>query len=79
MVYSDGGEVWGSPTSVAMVLGYWEGRSGPCEPGVALGGERRVRPLYEGHGNWPFNVAYAATPGMEAYVARFTQAQQKTG
>ncbi len=29
--------------------------------------------IYDGYGNWPFNTAYAATKGMEAYVARFTR------
>ncbi len=28
--------------------------------------------IYDGHGNWPFNTAFAATEGMEAKVARFT-------
>jgi hypothetical protein len=27
---------------------------------------------YRGHGNWPFNAAYAATFGLEGYVARFS-------
>ena len=33
MVYPDGGEVWCSPTSTSMVLGYW-GATGPCQPRV---------------------------------------------
>lgn len=32
--------------------------------------------VYRGYGNWPFNTAYAATPGLEAYVARFTSLAQ---
>ena len=28
--------------------------------------------IYNGHGNWPFNTAYAATFGYEGYVARLT-------
>jgi hypothetical protein len=32
--------------------------------------------LYKGHGNWPFNTAYAATHGLEGYVARFTSLAQ---
>ena len=28
--------------------------------------------VYDGHGNWPFNTAYAASQGYEGYVARFT-------
>ena len=72
MVYPDGGEVWCSPTSVSMVLGYWAGRSGPCEPGVRSAVSGVYDRVYEGHGNWPFNAAYAANQGMEAYVTRFT-------
>ncbi len=77
MVYPDGGNVWCSPTSVAMVLGYW---AGDGEPGGDAR-EARVRAavagvydgVYGGHGNWSFNVAYAGSaPGMEAYVARFS-------
>jgi hypothetical protein len=72
MVYPDGGEVWCSPTSVAMVLGYWAGESGPCEPGVRSAVAGVYDRIYRGHGNWPFNAAYAASRGMEAYVTRFT-------
>ncbi|HEU5087913.1 MAG TPA: peptidase C39 family protein [Roseiflexaceae bacterium] len=76
MVYSDGGEVWCSPTSTSMVLGYWEHDSGPCEPRVRAAVAGVYDWLYDGHGNWPFNTAYAATHGMEAYVARFTSLAQ---
>ena len=34
MVYSDGGNIWCSPTSTSMVLAYWRGAGGPCEPRV---------------------------------------------
>jgi hypothetical protein len=76
MVYPDGGEVWCSPTSVAMVLGYWEGRRGPCEPGVRAAVSGVYDSVYEGHGNWPFNAAYAGSGGLEAYVTRFTSMSQ---
>lgn len=71
MVYPDGGNVWCSPTSTAMVLGYWGRAGGPCEPRVraAVAGVYDWR--YRGHGNWAFNTAYAAAQGMEAYVVRF--------
>lgn len=72
MVYPDGGEVWCSPTSTSMVLGYWNGDSGPCEPRVRAAVEGVFDWIYDGHGNWPFNTAYAATQGYEGYVARFT-------
>jgi hypothetical protein len=71
MVYPDGGEVWCSPTSVSMVLAYWENYGGPCEPRVRAAVEGVFDWRYDGHGNWPFNTAYAATQGLEGYVARF--------
>lgn len=76
MVYPDGGEVWCSPTSTSMVLGYWQGDTGPCEPRVRAAVTGVYDWLYDGHGNWPFNTAYAATLGYEGYVARFTSMNQ---
>jgi uncharacterized protein YvpB len=76
MVYPDGGEVWCSPTSVAMVLGYWAGRTGPCEPGVRAAVRGVYDRVYRGHGNWPFNAAYAASQGLDSYVTRFTSMSQ---
>ena len=72
MVYSDGGEVWCSPTSTSMVLAYWNHDTGDCEPRVRAAVSGVYDWIYNGHGNWPFNTAYAATQGYEAYVARFT-------
>ena len=72
MVYPDGGEVWCSPTSTSMVLGYWGSDTGPCEPRVRAAVDGVFDWIYDGHGNWPFNTAYAATKGYEGYVARFT-------
>ena len=72
MVYPDGGEVWCSPTSTSMVLGYLNHDTGPCEPRVRAAVEGVFDWIYDGHGNWPFNTAYAATFGYEGYVARFT-------
>jgi hypothetical protein len=72
MVYPDGGEVWCSPTSTSMVLGYLTSDTGPCEPRVRAAVEGVYDWIYDGHGNWPFNTAYAATFGYEGYVARFT-------
>ena len=72
MVYPDGGEVWCSPTSTSMVLGYWGSDPGACEQRVRAAVTGVFDWIYDGHGNWPFNTAYAATKGYEAYVARFT-------
>jgi hypothetical protein len=76
MVYPDGGEVWCSPTSTSMVLGYWSHDTGPCEPRVRAAVQGVFDWVYDGHGNWPFNTAYAATHGLEGYVARFTSMAQ---
>jgi hypothetical protein len=72
MVYPDGGEVWCSPTSTSMVLAYWDQYNGECEPRVRAAVEGVYDWIYNGHGNWPFNTAYAATQGYEGYVARLT-------
>jgi hypothetical protein len=71
MVYPDGGEVWCSPTSTSMVLGRWN-NTGTCDERVHAAVEGVFDWIYDGHGNWPFNTAYAATQGNEGYVARFT-------
>jgi hypothetical protein len=69
--YPDGDSGWCSPTSMSMIVAYWAKETGPCEPRVraAVGGVYDW--IYEGHGNWPFNTAYAAVRGLEASVARF--------
>ena len=72
MVYPDGGTVWCSPTSTSMVMAYWAGDTGPCEPRVRAAVAGVHDWVYDGDGNWPFNTAYAATAGLEAHVARFT-------
>ena len=76
MVYPDGGTIWCSPTSTAMVLAYWGGVGGPCEPRVRAAVSGVYDWVYQGHGNWPFNTAYAAEQGFEAYVARFSSLAQ---
>jgi Peptidase_C39 like family len=72
MVYPDGGNVWCSPTSTSMVLAYWNGNPGTIESRVRSTVTGVYDRIYDGHGNWPFNTAFAATEGMEAKVARFT-------
>lgn len=72
MIYPNGGEVWCSPTSISMVLGYWLPTSDSCEPRVQDAVAGVYDWVYGGHGNWAFNTAYAATHGLDAYVARFT-------
>jgi hypothetical protein len=79
--YDGGGEAWCSPTSTAMVLGFW--KTGPSAADlVAFPGpfhqDGRVDHAarytydwsYKGAGNWPFNTAYAASYGLESFVTR---------
>lgn len=76
MVYPDGGNVWCSPTSTSMVLGYWGFIPDSCELRVRATVKGVYDWLYDGTGNWPFNTAYAASVGYEAYVARFSSLAQ---
>lgn len=77
MVYpGEGGEVWCSPTSTSMVLGSWGYMPGACEDRVRDAVTGVYDWIYEGHGNWPFNTAYAAEHGYEGYVARFTSLEK---
>jgi len=68
-----GGHGLCSPTSVAMVLGYWSARMGQKNlaktvPQVQSGVYDAV---YGGTGNWAFNTAYAGSePGLLGYAAR---------
>ncbi|MDP9252757.1 MAG: C39 family peptidase [Chloroflexota bacterium] len=79
--YDGGGEAWCSPTSTAMVLGFW--KTGPSAadlaafPGTGHADgqvDRAARYTYDwsytGAGNWPFNTAYAASYGLEGFVTR---------
>jgi len=78
--YDGGGEAWCSPTSVAMVLGYWHRLPTPKQyawvkdsypsPWVDHGARYSYDYRYEGAGNWPFNTAYAGTRSLDAYVTR---------
>jgi hypothetical protein len=78
--YGGGGEAWCSPTSLAMVLGYYDAL--PSRAETAWVGDHAARVVdhlarmtydyrYEGTGNWPFNTAYAATRVEQAFVTRF--------
>ena len=72
MIYPDGGDVWCSPTSTSMVLAYLDRYAGECEPRVHAAVKGVYDWIYGGHGNWPFNTAYAAARGYEGYVARLS-------
>ncbi len=78
--WGGGGDVWCSPTCVAMVLGYWN--AGPDRDAMAwVDPSYPDRPVYhavrhtwdyayQGAGNWSFNVAYAARFGLRSLVTR---------
>jgi hypothetical protein len=79
--YDGGGEAWCSPTSTAMVLGFW--KTGPSAgelgafPGTAHADgqvDHAARYTYDwsyqGAGNWPYNTAYAAQYGLEGFITR---------
>lgn len=65
MIYPNGGEVWCSPTSVSMILGFWKRPIGVLEATRAT-----FDPAYNGFGNWPLNTAYVATQGLQGLVTR---------
>ncbi|MFG1676722.1 peptidase C39 family protein [Micromonospora sp. NPDC049282] len=78
--WGGGGDSWCSPTCVSMVLDFWH--AGPTPDRYAWVDPPGPRPLvvhaarhcydhaYGGAGNWPFNTAYAATHGVDAFVTR---------
>ncbi|MEU1810465.1 peptidase C39 family protein [Micromonospora aurantiaca (nom. illeg.)] len=78
--WGGGGDSWCSPTCVSMVLGFWD--AGPTPDRYAWVAPPGPRPqvvhaarhcydhAYGGPGNWPFNTAYAATHGVDAFVTR---------
>lgn len=78
--YGGGGQSWCSPTSLAMVLDYWDRLPPPHEYAwVEPQHPDRFVPYlarhcfdhaYGGAGNWAFNTAYAATRGLDAFVTR---------
>ena len=76
--FGGGGEVWCSPTSTAMVMGFF-GASPTAEqlagipdpdPVVDFAALHVWDYTYDGAGNWPFNAAYAHTYGLDAFVTR---------
>ncbi|RJS24158.1 peptidase C39 family protein [Corallococcus sp. H22C18031201] len=75
MLYPDGGEVWCSPTSTTMLLGYWSRKLGRAtlEEPVPQAAAHTYDVAYQGTGNWSFNTAYASARGsgeLQGLVAR---------
>jgi hypothetical protein len=84
--WNGGGEAWCSPTSTAMVLAYWH--RGPSraqtawvkdsyrQPWVDYAARYTYASGYDGTGDWPFNTAYAAEFGLDAFVTRLRSLRQ---
>jgi hypothetical protein len=85
--FDGGGEAWCSPTSTEMVTEYWG--HGPshtdlsgipyADPSVDFAAMHTYDWNYDGAGNWPFNVGYAASYGLEGQVVQLrslTDAEQ---
>ena len=81
--FDNGGEAWCSPTSSAMVVGYWGHAPDPSnfqyvyadypnvvDPVVDYTARMVFDYHYDGAGNWPFNAAYAASQGLVADVTQ---------
>jgi hypothetical protein len=84
--YGNGGEAWCSPTSVSMVLGYYDRL--PSAAVYAWVGSTHVDPwvdhaarstydyAYRGAGNWSFSTAYGATRADAGFVTRLRNLRQ---
>ena len=71
MIYPNGGRVWCSPTSTTMLLEYWSAKLGRKLADTVPEAVKYVwDSTYKGAGNWSFNVAYAGSKGLQAYVNR---------
>jgi len=80
MIYPEGGEVWCSPTSLTMILGYWSAGLGhTLADSVPIAAQATWDSVYDGAGNWPFNTAYAASKGLQAYVSRLSGLAEAEG
>ena len=72
--YGGGGDSWCSPASIAMVMNYWARRLHRPEwmTDVEAAAKGTYDPVYDGCGNWPFNVAFASERGLRGWIQRFT-------
>ena len=79
-LWGGGGEAWCSPTSTEMVVEFWGRGPGPddlawvdpsyADPGVDFAARSTYDAAYRGTGNWPFNAAYAARYGLDAFITQ---------
>jgi len=63
MIYPDGGNVWCSPTSLAMLFGYWGWRESN-EIRVRTSVEGVYDWVFEGYGNWSFMLLMPGTAAL---------------
>ncbi|GAC1324988.1 MAG: hypothetical protein NVSMB2_23350 [Chloroflexota bacterium] len=78
--WGGGGEAWCSPTSTEMVVEFWGRGPTPddlawvdpahADPSVEFAARGTFDRAYHGTGNWPFNTAYAARFGLDAFVTQ---------
>ena len=77
--FDGGGEAWCSPTSTQMIVEYygrypadvsWVQPQPHDSPSVDHAARYTYDYHYQGTGNWPFNTAYAATYGLDAFVTQ---------
>jgi hypothetical protein len=84
--YGGGGEAWCSPTSLAMILGYykklpakatytWVSKS-YADPWVDHIARLTYDYGYDGTGNWPFNAAIGNTYLPDAFVTRLSSLRE---
>jgi hypothetical protein len=83
--FDNGGEAWCSPTSTEMVVEYWGSAPtdlsgiGFADPTVDYAAMHTFDWHYDGAGNWPFNIGYAGSFGLEGEVVQLrslTEAEQ---
>jgi len=78
--YDNGGQAWCSPTSVSMVMGFWNSLPPAADyawvdpsyqdPWVDHAARGTYDYAYSGCGNWPFNPAYAGRYGLTGFITR---------
>jgi hypothetical protein len=85
--FDGGGEAWCSPTSTEMVVEYWGDKPSAsdlsgipyADASVDYAAMHTFDWHYSGAGNWPFNIGYAGSFGLEGEVVQLrslTEAEQ---
>ena len=85
--FDGGGEAWCSPTATEMVVEYWGDKPATSDlsgipypdPSVDYAAMHTFDWHYSGAGNWPFNVGYAGSFGLDGEVVQLrslTEAEQ---